>query len=49
MDQILSMELGADEYVVKPFSIHVLLAKVNAITRRIDVDYAKEQAKDEIV
>ncbi|MDD5935678.1 MAG: response regulator transcription factor [Clostridiales bacterium] len=34
MDQILSMELGADDYIVKPFSIPVLLAKINAILRR---------------
>jgi DNA-binding response OmpR family regulator len=34
MDQIYSMELGADEYIVKPFSIPVLLAKINAILRR---------------
>ena len=34
MDQILSMELGADEYIIKPFSIPVLSAKINAILRR---------------
>lgn len=33
-DQILSMELGADEYVIKPFNIQVLLAKINALFRR---------------
>jgi len=39
-DQILSMELGADEYIVKPFNIQVLLAKVNALVRRLYGDYA---------
>ena len=39
-DQILSMELGADEYIVKPFNIQVLLAKVNAVIRRVYGDYA---------
>lgn len=39
-DQILSMELGADEYIVKPFHIQVLLAKVNALVRRLYGDYS---------
>lgn len=33
-DQILSMELGSDDYVVKPFNINVLISKINAILRR---------------
>ena len=40
MDQILSMELGADEYIVKPFNIQVMMAKVNAFFRRLYGDYA---------
>lgn len=45
MDQVFSMELGADEYVVKPFSIPVLLAKINALLRRVSCEYSpnKEQ------
>lgn len=47
MDQILSMELGADEYIVKPFNIAVLIAKVNALVRRLYGDYAgSENSKD---
>ncbi|MDO5521227.1 MAG: response regulator transcription factor [bacterium] len=41
MDQILSMELGADDYIIKPFSMTVLLAKVNATIRRLYGEYAK--------
>ena len=33
-EQIRGMELGADDYVIKPFSIGVLLAKINASLRR---------------
>lgn len=33
-DQILGVELGADEYVVKPFSMGLLKAKIKAILRR---------------
>ena len=41
MDQILSMELGADDYVVKPFSIPVLITKINALMRRVYGEYSK--------
>jgi DNA-binding response OmpR family regulator len=36
MDRILGLEIGADDYVVKPFSIKELLARVKAIFRRGD-------------
>ncbi len=34
-EQIFGMELGADEYIVKPFGIGLLKAKIQAIIRRI--------------
>ena len=36
MDRILGLEMGADDYVTKPFSIRELMARVKAIFRRID-------------
>ncbi len=33
-DKILGLELGADDYVTKPFNIRELIARVNAILRR---------------
>lgn len=48
MDQILSMELGADEYIVKPFNIQVLMAKVNALIRRLYGDYAENDTNKNI-
>lgn len=33
-DQILGFELGADDYVVKPFSLTILLSRVRALLRR---------------
>jgi len=34
LDQVLGLELGADDYMTKPFSLRVLLAKIKAILRR---------------
>ncbi|WP_251518854.1 MULTISPECIES: response regulator transcription factor [Staphylococcus] len=35
MDQVMSMELGADDYVQKPFNTSILIAKLQAIYRRV--------------
>ncbi len=34
IDQALGLELGADDYVIKPASVRVLLARVSALLRR---------------
>jgi len=34
MDQVLGLELGADDYVTKPFDKDVLLARIKALLRR---------------
>jgi DNA-binding response OmpR family regulator len=35
LDEVLGLELGADDYVTKPFDFNVLLAHVKAVLRRI--------------
>jgi len=35
VDRVLGLELGADDYVTKPFSVRELLARVKAILRRV--------------
>lgn len=36
-DRVLGLELGADDYLAKPFNHRELLARINAILRRIDL------------
>lgn len=35
LDQVVGLELGADDYVTKPFDFNVLLARINAVMRRV--------------
>lgn len=37
-DRIIGLELGADDYVVKPFSVRELAARIRAVARRRRVD-----------
>ena len=44
LDKVLGLELGADDYMTKPFSIRELMARVKAILRRLKAD--REQSAD---
>ncbi|WP_322507639.1 response regulator transcription factor [Anaerolinea sp.] len=35
LDQVLGLELGADDYITKPFDFNVLLARIKAVLRRV--------------
>jgi DNA-binding response OmpR family regulator len=37
LDRVLGLEMGADDYLTKPFSVRELVARVKAIFRRIEV------------
>lgn len=43
-DIIVGLELGADDYVVKPFSPKVLVARVRSILRRTNQDFFDSQS-----
>lgn len=38
IDRILGLELGADDYLTKPFSTRELLARIKALLRRVEMD-----------
>lgn len=48
-DRILGLELGADDYLAKPFHHKELLARINAILRRISIVKAKQSTSTELL
>lgn len=47
IDQVLGLELGADDYVTKPFSPRAVVARIRAILRRSGSNTAELSAPDE--
>ena len=47
VDKVLGLELGADDYITKPFSIREVLARVKAIFRRVEVDQEGPSPSDD--
>jgi len=43
LDRVLGLEVGADDYLTKPFSVPEMVARVNAILRRTD-EYQSSQS-----
>lgn len=37
IDELLSINNGADHYITKPFNIHILLAKISSLLRRTNM------------
>ncbi|MCA9584472.1 MAG: response regulator transcription factor [Myxococcales bacterium] len=48
IDEALGLELGADDYVTKPFSTRVLLARISALLRRDVLRAAAEPAAETV-
>lgn len=50
IDKIIGLELGADDYITKPFSVREVVARVNAVIRRnTRVENAPEEPVEEYV
>jgi len=45
-DRIIGLELGADDYVTKPFSLRELLARVRAVLRRVETGQRRAREKE---
>ena len=45
-DRVLGLEVGADDYLTKPFSSRELMARVRAMLRRVEMMRAPEPAAD---
>jgi two-component system OmpR family response regulator len=43
IDRVVGLELGADDYVTKPFGLRELLARIKAVLRRHASDYARRK------
>lgn len=41
VDKVLLLEIGADDYIVKPFGVRELLARIRAVLRRASADLHK--------
>ncbi|KAA3617190.1 MAG: DNA-binding response regulator [Calditrichaeota bacterium] len=45
-DKVLGLELGADDYLTKPFSIRELIARIKAIIRRVNAVIEEQVSSD---
>lgn len=46
MDQVMAIENGGDDYITKPFSLEVVMAKIKSVLRRVYGEYAVQQQPD---
>ncbi len=49
IDRVSGLDYGADDYVVKPFAIEELLARVRALLRRINIETEEHSAHQSVV
>ena len=49
IDQVLGLELGADDYIMKPFNLRGLLARVRAALRRRTMDRLSNAKQREVI
>ncbi len=49
VDKVLGLELGADDYVTKPFSIREVIARVKANIRRVSIDNSDDGDQPKLI
>jgi DNA-binding response OmpR family regulator len=45
IDRVIGLEMGADDYLTKPFSMRELMARIKALIRRVRLDQAEAEAR----
>lgn len=48
LDKIVGLELGADDYITKPFSIREVIARINSVLRRAEPEPAEPRRMPEV-
>jgi DNA-binding response OmpR family regulator len=46
LDTVVGLEVGADDYITKPFSLNILLARIRAVLRRAEAKTAREDTAE---
>lgn len=46
VDRVLGLEVGADDYLVKPFAVRELLARARSALRRVELEARRSQSND---
>ena len=49
IDKISGLEIGADDYIVKPFSVKEVIARVRAVLRRIEKEIVEQFENEDLV
>ena len=49
LDKVLGLELGADDYVTKPFGLRELVARIRAVLRRVAADASTEPVSADVL
>jgi DNA-binding response OmpR family regulator len=49
LDKVLGLELGADDYITKPFSLREFRSRVKAVLRRAELSKGEERSEEAIV
>ncbi len=49
VDKVLGLELGADDYITKPFDMRELMARVNSLLRRLNANHQNQVSHEDII